>query len=62
MGILVYYVGNSLTSPILLNLILSILTGMLVYSLMLFLLREIKPSEIQALKDLKNQFFMRKKL
>ena len=62
MGIVVYYVGNSLTSSTLLNLILSILIGILVYSLMLFLLREFKPSEIQALKDLKNQFFIRKKL
>jgi len=62
MGIAVYYVGNSLTSSTLINLILSILTGILVYSLMLFLLKEIKPTEIQALKDLKNQIFARKKL
>lgn len=62
MGIAVYFIGNSLTSSTLLNLILSILTGILIYSLVLFLLREIKLSEIQALKDLKNQFFIRKKL
>jgi len=62
MGVAVYFIGNSLTSSTLINLIVSILTGMSVYSLMLFLLREIKPSEIEALKDLKNQFFIRKKL
>jgi len=62
MGIAVYFMGNNLTSSILINLILSIIVGILVYSLMLFLLREIKSSEIQVLKDLKNQFFIRKKL
>jgi len=62
MGIVVYYIGNSLTSSTLLNLILGIIVGVIVYSLMLFLLREFKPSEIQAVLDLKNQFFARKKL
>lgn len=53
MGIIVYYSGNSLTSSTLLNLILGIVVGVAVYSLMLFLLREFKPSEIQALLALK---------
>jgi len=62
MGIAVYFIGNSLTSTTLINLVVSIIIGILIYSLMLFLLREFKPSEIQALKDLKNQFFIRRKL
>jgi O-antigen/teichoic acid export membrane protein len=62
MGLVVYPIGNSLTSSILINLVLAVFAGIIVYSLTLFLLREIKPSEIQALKDLKNQFFIRKKL
>ena len=62
MGLVVYPMGTSLTSSIIINLVLAVFTGIIVYSLMLFLLREFKPSEIQALKDLKNQFFIRKKL
>lgn len=62
MGIVVYCIGNSLTSSTLLNLILGIIVGIAVYSLMLFLLREFKPSEIQAVIDLKNQIFAKKKL
>lgn len=61
MGVVVYHIGNSLTSSTLLNLILGIVVGAIVYSLMLFLLREFKPSEIQAVLDLKNQIFVRKK-
>lgn len=53
MGIGVYHIGSSLTSSTLLNLILGIVVGVVVYSLMLFLLREFKSSEIQALLDLK---------
>ena len=53
MGIVVCQIGNSLTSSTLLNLILGIVVGVIVYSLMLFLLREFKPSEIQALLALK---------
>jgi len=60
MGIVVYHIGNNLTSSNLLNLILDIVTGVVVYSLMLFLLREFKPNEIQALLDLKRQFFHNK--
>ncbi len=53
MGIVVYYVGGSLTSSALLNLILGVCSGTLVYIMMLFLLREFRPSEIQALLALK---------
>lgn len=53
MGIVVYHIGNSLTSSTSLNLILGIFVGVVAYSLMLFLLQEFKPSEIQALLDLK---------
>lgn len=62
MGIVVYYIGNSLTLSTLLNLILGIIVGVVVYSLMLFLLREFKPSEIQAVLDLKNKILAKKKL
>lgn len=53
MGIVVYHIDNSLTSSTLLNLILGIVVGVVIYSLMLFLFQEFKPSEIQALLDLK---------
>jgi len=62
MGIVVYYIGNSLTSSTLLNLILGIIVGVVVYSLMLFLLREFKPSEIQLVLDLKDHIFAKRKL
>jgi len=53
MGIVVYYVGDSLTSSTLLNLILGIIVGVIVYLVMLFLLREFKSTEIQAVLALK---------
>jgi len=62
MGIVVYYIGNSLTSSNLLNLILGIVVGVVVYLIMLFLLREFKSSEIQAVLDLKDHIFAKKKL
>jgi len=62
MGIVVYRIGNSLISSTLLNLILGIIVGVIVYSLMLFLLKEFKPSEIQAVLGLKNKFFTGKKI
>jgi len=55
MGIAVYHVGNSLTSSTLSNLILGTVVGVAVYSLMLFLFQELKPSEIQALFDSKTK-------
>jgi len=50
MGIVVYHISNSLTSSTSLNLTLGIILGVIVYSLMLFLLREFKLSQIQALR------------
>lgn len=43
MGIAVYPVGNSLTSMNLLNLILGVCSGALIYFILLFLLREFQP-------------------
>jgi len=60
MGIIVYYLSSNFTSLNLVNLILGIIVGVVVYSVMLFLLREFKPSEIQVLLDLKRQFFHNK--
>jgi O-antigen/teichoic acid export membrane protein len=62
MGIVVYLVGSSMILSTLLNLIIGIIVGVVVYLLMLFLLREIRPSEIQAVLDLKNQIFAKNKL
>jgi len=62
MGIVVYHIGNSLTSSTLLNLVLGIIVGVVVYSLMLLLLREFKPGEIQVVLDLKDYIFAKKKL
>ena len=56
-GTIVYYVGNSLTSSTLLNLMLGIVIGVIVYLLMLFLLREFKSSEIQVVLNLKTKFW-----
>ena len=60
MEIVVYYISNSLASSTLLNLILAIIIGVAVYSIMLFLLREFKPSEIQAVIDLITTNFCKK--
>lgn len=49
MGIIVYYIGNSLALSTLFNLILGIIIGVVVYSLMLFLLREPRKEEIEEL-------------
>jgi hypothetical protein len=54
--------GNSLTSSNLLNLILSLIIGVVVYLLTIFLLREFKPSEIQAVLDFKDYIFAKRKL
>lgn len=52
MGAVVYPVGNSLTSSVLLNLIVGICVGVIVYAVMLFLLREPQKEEIQVLRGL----------
>jgi len=45
MGIAVYYVSNSLTYAVLINLILSIFLGILIYFVLLFLFREFQSRE-----------------
>lgn len=55
-GVVVYYVGNSLTSWNWLNLILGVLLGVLVYSTMLFLLREFQPEEKEAVKQVLKKY------
>ena len=55
MGMVVYYVGNSLTSSVLVNLILGICVGATVYFLMLLLLREFSKEEIQMFHLLKQR-------
>ena len=49
MGVVVYPVGNSLTSSTLANLVLGVVVGMLVYAVMILLLREPQKEEIQGL-------------
>lgn len=49
MGIFVYYIGNSLTSSNVLNLILAICSGMFIYFILLFLLKEIELIEAKKL-------------
>lgn len=55
MGIIVYYVGNSLTSLVLVNLISGICIGVAVYFLMLILLKEFSQEEIQIFNILKQK-------
>lgn len=55
MGAVVYHVGNSLTSSTSLNSILGVVFGVIVYSAMLFLVREFQLSEVKALLDPKGQ-------
>jgi len=59
MGIVVYHIGNSLTSSTLLNLVLGICFGIVVYFVMLLLLRVPQKEEIQALHSLKNRVLKR---
>jgi len=49
MGLVVCYLDNNLTLSPLLNLILSICTGVVIYLLMIFLLKELRNKEIQGL-------------
>lgn len=53
MGIIVYPIGNSLTSSVLINLILGIFVGVVVYTAMLFVLREPQKAEIGVLHAIK---------
>ena len=59
MAMVVYPVGNSLTSSTLINLIGGICVGAVVYFLMLFLLREFQKEEIQELQELKSGILMK---
>ena len=57
MGLVVLFiVGNGLTSSTLLNLIVGICIGTVVYLLMLLLLRELQEEEIQELRAIKAKF------
>lgn len=47
MGVVVYYIGERLTGSIIINLVLAIGSGIIVYFLVLFLLREIEYREIR---------------
>ena len=55
MGVVVYYVGNSLTSSVFINLISAICVGVIVYLLMLLLLNEFSQEEIQIFNTLKQK-------
>lgn len=59
MGVVVYFVGNNLTPSTLLNLILSICLGIIVYFVMLFLLRELQKEETQELHNLRSKILGR---
>ena len=61
MGIVVYYIGNSLTSSALINLISGMFVGIVVYVVMLLLLREPQKEEIQELQELKSKILMKMK-
>ena len=50
MGIVVYHIGNSLTSSTLLNLILGVVVGVVVYFAILSVLRVPQKEEIQELR------------
>ena len=57
MGGVVYYIDSSLTSYALINLILGIPLGVLIYVVVLFSLREIRVEDIQELKTLRVENF-----
>ncbi|MEA3368957.1 MAG: polysaccharide biosynthesis C-terminal domain-containing protein [Candidatus Ratteibacteria bacterium] len=59
MGIGIYFTGCMLTLSALPGLILMVPLGITIYLLMLFLLREIRPDEIQALQALKQYVLKR---
>jgi len=59
MGVIVYFVGNSLTPSTWINLVLGICLGVIVYFVMLFLLREPQKDEIQELRTVKSKILRR---
>jgi len=56
MGIVVYYIGNSLTSSIPINLVVAIFIGVIIYFIVLILMNEFSPAEIQIFNFLKKRF------
>lgn len=56
MGIIVYYVGNSLTFSIIINIIVSIVVGVVIYFMLLLLLKEFSREEIQILINARKKF------
>ncbi|MCD4811372.1 flippase [bacterium] len=58
MAAVVYPIGNSFTSSVVMNLILGVAVGVVVYTLMLFVLREVNKQEIQTMKDIKARLFI----
>jgi len=59
MGVVVYPISNSVTSSTVINLILGICAGVIVYTLMLFLLKEPNNKEIQSLIEVGNKILGR---
>ena len=59
MGLVVYYMDNSLTSSNLIKLIAGMLVGVIVYIVMLLLLREPQKEEIHELQELKSGILMK---
>ncbi len=59
MAAVIYPIGNSLTSSTLINLVVGICVGFVVYFLMLFVLREPQIEEIQAMGELRNRIVRR---
>lgn len=57
MGIVVYYLGSSFTTSNLINLIVGICAGIVAYSAMLLLLRELRPEEIKEARALVFRIF-----
>lgn len=61
MGTVVYPIGNNLTSSVPINLILSIFVGIVVYTVMLFVLREPRTEEVRVIQAAKAKVFKRLK-
>jgi O-antigen/teichoic acid export membrane protein len=59
MGIVIYFLGNSLTSSVLLNLTLSVFFGGLIYFALLFLFREFQPQEKEAMRQILVKYLYR---
>lgn len=62
MALVVYPIGNSITSSALVNLIMGITVGAIVYIAILFMLREHRKEEIQELRNVLSRVFKHKTL